>query len=480
MKSTKGSYKRSEGIVNRAPSRPEDPNKILSSTGKLSPLIESFAQQLSESNDSFGVFAVIGKQGTGKSSLANALLGVQQRQTRVAAEDSHNILARGNIPSDPSVAGRPDQGLQGHLKGNNMSLQSSMYSTSESDGFATRWSRSLSWPAGLHCTNGIDMRVSPLDRTIVIDTQPLCSASALAKRQEAGVVDIGSQGSILADLEGESQQKGLGSLPLAAVQHLFEIQLVTFLLATCHVVIVMIDAEEQAGVSREVWNLLQAAEMMVPTIPDISASFSSSTPPSAGLVASRTAEVVFVFNHKCSTNEPMYGELLTQQHMLASLFSDSKLLVAPGERLISVLDEENMQERGRSSQKLPTRTMERTAAPSPKDSLNKNGECNVGGRVHIWALPSPELYLKEAGISVDTTTKSERFRDNGAPTDGGAWAGALVNRLMQHPRRYFARSNMSEKEWLKGCQRAWTALQCTLDMKELFHGLLQSVYDHQI
>jgi hypothetical protein len=36
---------------------------------------------------------------------------------------------------------------------------------------------------------------------------------------------------------------------------------------------------------------------------------------------------------------------------------------------------------------------------------------------------------------------------------------------------------MSEREWLKGCQRSWAALQSAVDMREIFNSLLQTVYD---
>ena len=53
----------------------------------------------------------------------------------------------------------------------------------------------------------------------------------------------------------------------------------------------------------------------------------------------------------------------------------------------------------------------------------------------------------------------------------------LAARLLRHPRRQFARPAASERDWLRGCQRAWAGLGAASgDLADFFRGLLRTTY----
>eukprot|EP00798_Chlamydomonas_sp_ICE-L_P006679 gene6679-3344_t len=78
---------------------------------------------------------------------------------------------------------------------------------------------------------------------------------------------------------------GVSSMSGEAVQHLQELQLATFLLATCHVVVVMVESIED---DMEVIQLMQAVSMCVHELPEVSA------PSTAAVQGMQPAKVVFV------------------------------------------------------------------------------------------------------------------------------------------------------------------------------------------
>ncbi len=88
-------------------------------------------QALSDSSGGFSVYAVVGRQGVGKSLLANALLGVDDDGERGGGKGWESVpsSAAAGGPADPRTA---------------------------SDPFPVR---GPSWPACKHRTSGVDVRV---------------------------------------------------------------------------------------------------------------------------------------------------------------------------------------------------------------------------------------------------------------------------------------------------------------------------------
>ena len=97
--------------------------------------------------------------------------------------------------------------------------------------------------------------------------------------------------------------------------------------------------------------------------------------------------------------------------------------------------------------------------------------------VHFWALPGPSCGEFEASQMMlrskkpcsdgsvdgsDTYQSEESYcNEEGGPTVARMPHGLfkqLAGRLLRQPCRQFARQAATERDWLKGCQRAWAAL----------------------
>ncbi len=125
-----------------------------------------------------------------------------------------------------------------------------------------------------HCTNGINAWVSPGQRVLYLDCQPLSSPSVLdrAARQEKRYPPEFSTSEATADVH--------------SLQH------AGFLLNVCHVVLLVQDWPADPNVVRA----LLAAEMLKPSSPCVESSGGSGEDDSGGVVVEHLPDLVVVHN----------------------------------------------------------------------------------------------------------------------------------------------------------------------------------------
>ncbi|XP_058747725.1 uncharacterized protein LOC131620610 isoform X1 [Vicia villosa] len=109
-----------------------------------------------------------------------------------------------------------------------------------------------------HCSKGIEPRISA-ERVILLDTQPVFSASVLAEMMEPD----GS--STISVMSGES-------LSAELAQEIMAIQLAVFLASTCHILLVVSDGVHDD----DLWHLMSTADLLKGDISDPSLLSSSS------------------------------------------------------------------------------------------------------------------------------------------------------------------------------------------------------------
>ncbi|KAK3738536.1 hypothetical protein QZH41_012047, partial [Actinostola sp. cb2023] len=160
---------------------------------------------------------------------------------------------------------------------------------------------------GLHQTSGLNIAVTS-ERVILLDTQPLLSPSMLDHL-------IHHDRSIPSDYSTPENYHEMQSL-----------QIVTFLLTVCHVILVVQDWFTDVNLLR----LLRSAEMLKPSsVPHSSSHESSSGSSTADNAEDHYPEVVFVYNKV--TREDFHPENISAVHDVTStLFQHSRLKLRSG------------------------------------------------------------------------------------------------------------------------------------------------------
>ncbi|KAG1674439.1 hypothetical protein FOA52_003044 [Chlamydomonas sp. UWO 241] len=247
--------------------------------------------------------------------------------------------------------------------------------------------------------------------------------------------------------------------PPEAQQMLACLQATAFLLSSCHVVLVMVERSDDAAM----WALLQGAEMLVQGVPDVTAPHGSGSAPAP---ASRPADVVFVVvggdddtTGGCPSSFPAAAA-----DLISSVFASSGLLAPHPARAIC-------------------------GPPAAAGAAADRGGGGPGGRVHFWALPHPAELLGQLEQHAGGPQRggaargghahgAQQQRAAAAAAAGalreGPW-GRLAGRVLAHARRAFCRA-AGEREWLRGCERAWGSLQGSPDLYEYFGRMLATVY----
>ncbi|GLC37028.1 hypothetical protein PLESTM_000532700 [Pleodorina starrii] len=205
------------------------------------------ARALSDSGGDFRVIGLLGTQGAGKSALINALL----YDTPPPPPGSAAAAAAATVASIAASSPRLQSGQQAE---------------------------------GLfHGTSRLELRVHPGDRTLLMDSPPLWSASwvsELASNSEppllhgAACTTTGSGATIMSRAIADARCCGLSSPPpplpspqlsVEGVAELLGLQMGALMLAACHVVVLMVDAVDEP----RLWEYLQVIDMAAHCLPDV-------------------------------------------------------------------------------------------------------------------------------------------------------------------------------------------------------------------
>ena len=172
----------------------------------------------------YGVVGVLGCQGTGKSTILSHLAG----QTSGAGRS-----AGGGGQQHYGGSGGPESGFQ--IGSGRCLLEAT------------------------HCTEGVDLLLNPSERLIVLDSQPVLSASVLMAKLKDGSGGKGSGG-------GSSGGRTLGLAADGAVE-LESLMLMVWMLAVCNVVLVTVDTVGAGTDSHFLRLLTLAADILQPPAP---------------------------------------------------------------------------------------------------------------------------------------------------------------------------------------------------------------------
>lgn len=249
---------------------------------------------------------------------------------------------------------------------------------------------------GTYQTRGIDMAVTQ-ERVILLDTQPLLSAALLDHL-------IHHDRNIPPEYTSPENYNEIQS-----------IQIVTFLLTVCHVILVVQDWFTDLNVVR----LLKTAEMLKPS------SAGHATHESSGLGSSEDSDenypnIVFVYNK--STREDFDHENLSSMHAVTStLFQHSRLKLQSG---ISLL----------SSSLMPYRTLLTSC-----DDMN------------IFLVP---LYQPHAGNGI--CTKSPTYQGN---PSFEMVLQTLRNQIFSVHRHLLTHHTLTERNWFHFAARSWDTVR---------------------
>ncbi|XP_078378870.1 nonsense-mediated mRNA decay factor SMG9-like isoform X2 [Oculina patagonica] len=249
---------------------------------------------------------------------------------------------------------------------------------------------------GINQTSGIDMTVTQ-ERVILLDTQPLLSAALLDRL-------IHHDRNIPPEYTSPENYNEIQSL-----------QIVTFLLTVCHVILVVQDWFTDLNIIR----LLKTAEMLKPS------SASHTTHESSGLGSPEESDehypnIVFVYNK--ATREDFQPDNLSSMHCVtSSLLQHSRLKLQSG---ISLL----------SSSLMPYRTLLTSC-----DDMN------------IYVVP---LYRPHGGNGV--CTKSPTYEGN---PNFDVVLQSLRNQIFSVHRHLLTHHSLTERNWFHFAARSWETVR---------------------
>lgn len=249
---------------------------------------------------------------------------------------------------------------------------------------------------GINQTSGIDISVTQ-ERVILLDTQPLLSAALLDHL-------IHHDRNIPPEYTSPENYNEIQSL-----------QIVTFLLTVCHVILVVQDWFTDLNIIR----LLKTAEMLKPS------SASHTTHESSGLGSSEDSDehypnIVFVYNK--ATREDFHYENLSSMHCVtSSLFQHSRLKLQSG---ISLL----------SSSLMPYRTLLTSC-----DDMN------------VYVVP---LYRPHGGNGI--CTKSPTYQGN---PSFDVVLHSLRNQIFSVHRHLLTHHSLTERNWFHFAARSWETVR---------------------
>lgn len=249
---------------------------------------------------------------------------------------------------------------------------------------------------GTYQTCGIDMAVTQ-ERVILLDTQPLLSAALLDHL-------IHHDRNIPPEYTSPENYNEIQS-----------IQIVTFLLTVCHVILVVQDWFTDINIIR----LLKTAEMLKPS------SASHATHESSGLGSPDDSDehypnIVFLYNK--ATREDFHHDNLSSMHCVTStLFQHSRLKLQSG---ISLL----------SSSLMPYRTLLTSC-----DDMN------------IYLVP---LYQPHAGNGI--CTKSPTYQGN---PSFEMVLQTLRNQIFSVHRHLLTHHTLTERNWFHFAARSWDTVR---------------------
>ncbi|KXJ23158.1 protein SMG9 [Exaiptasia diaphana] len=198
-------------------------------------------------------------------------------------------------------------GLQGSGKSTLLSMIAGASPNTEPRSYLFTPQSKQNQEIGLHQTNGLNIAITT-ERVILLDTQPLLSPSILDHL-------IHHERNIPSDYSSPENYHEMQSL-----------QIVTFLLTVCHVILVVQDWFTDVNLLR----LLRSAEMLKPSsVPHSSSHESSSGSNAADNAEDHYPEVVFVYNK--ATREDFHPENINAVHNVTStLFQHSRLKLRSG------------------------------------------------------------------------------------------------------------------------------------------------------
>ncbi|KAG2497552.1 hypothetical protein HYH03_004299 [Edaphochlamys debaryana] len=423
---------------------------------------------LSDSAGDFRVLGALGPQGAGKSALLSALMGAGAPGAGAGAG-----APGGEPPFAVGAAG-----------------------------------------ATAHTTSRLELRLCPGDRTLLLDSPPLWSASwtaellttCLEPPLQSCAEPAAAVPSLVEKLLADARSRGAPSLPAEAVGGLLGLQTAALLLACCHVVVVMAPEPDDPRLTE----LLQVAAMVAQSLPDLGAAAAAaagglpplSPPPPAPGGLRRLAEVVVVMTG-VDQDALTVRHLLPYAELLRIALAPSRLLsAAPPEHAISILRSLSPGHAGGGAGAGATGATTATAtaaaaAPSSSgegpgtaadtnataagDSAGCGGSPAVGGSpVAAAAPPTPPLSEGTAAAGLSRPAGTEQPESAPAPTTASASGGGcsslhfwalprpltpsallpLRAALLGLPRRPLGGAGgggpgVSEREWLRGVERLW-------------------------
>ncbi|EFJ48536.1 hypothetical protein VOLCADRAFT_90863 [Volvox carteri f. nagariensis] len=230
----------------------------------------------------FRAIGVLGSQGAAKSALLNALLydTGQRGPATVRAAAAASVASTGGVMTSPPSACFPGGAMP-------------PFPVSDSPGHVS------------HCTSRLQLRVHPGDRTLLLDSPPLWSASwtsELAVRIIASYIrrtSIRCTRNEVVDSTAANRQplcmcvrarapdcrsRGRGCLPLEAVSELLGLQMGAMLLLACHVVVLMVDGVDEP----HLWEYLQVIDHIAHCLPDVGTAAASAAAAAAASGATQT------------------------------------------------------------------------------------------------------------------------------------------------------------------------------------------------
>lgn len=401
-----------ENKEKKGESRMKIPVPIMSESMKLidenSDFISSTGEFLQDNNTNFLVVGIIGAQGVGKSTILNILSHNHKME-----DICNKILFSHELYENPYVneteqMDQADKASYGYLE----NLQNPDVKTDLWRKFKVQNIEQIE--RGQHCSNGVDIYVTS-DRVILLDSQPITSASLM---------------------DDWITREGLRTV--AAVDravHLESLQIASFLLTVCHVVIVVQDWFSDYNLTR----FIQSAEMLKPTLSASNVQSPSTGPSSAqssNLISSSQegSESNFYGEHyphlllvqnKCMLEDYTPSNVKTMQDFYRTAFKNSKLQLNSGMFLYS-----------------------KSSKSNGFDAVCHNYKVeNCGDPINLFLLP--EVY--------EDYENKEIYRGH-PPFEELAsrlrWTvfGATKPQLTSVP-------NLSEKNWLHYCGRAWDTIK---------------------
>lgn len=253
----------------------------------------------------------------------------------------------------------------------------------------------------LHQTSGVDLYVTP-ERLLLLDTQPLMSPSVLLEQR----------GQVTTEATTREHSLELHSLKIALL-----------MFSACHLVVSVHDEPDPLSL-----RLLRAAYTLHHRIPDVSALAQASPSALASLLAAASTSLGEV--------DELPQSIVDRSVPLAFVFNRSSPAAFDSSRLSAL--------RGVLAKLFASQHSSTTGTGSSGAAASTMAGSSNAGEAHI-ALVAVLPESSSASCASDPGFSRE--------------AGRLRNELLALRRAAFARTTITERDWLKGIGHAWDLLR---------------------